>query len=196
MTISTSKVKKICPRTCHVDKWEVEVKLHSFLILALDGSEWFTLCPSHFTPAKGSSVTHWIGGWVGPRANPDYLEKREISCPCWKLNHNSSVSHSLVSILTELSRLLKMMRKYKHICCIMCWWHNTVQWTSVKQHPLTYGSVRETFTIFKIEASHFPNLQLSITHHNFMHQYLPFILTWLHDRKKRMRFQYRLFVPL
>jgi hypothetical protein len=34
--------------------------------------------------------TQWIGGLVGPRANLDAVEKRNISCPCLELNPNAS----------------------------------------------------------------------------------------------------------
>jgi hypothetical protein len=45
--------------------------------------------------------THWIGGWVDPRAGLDAVETRKKShrCPC------SRPTCSKVSILTELSRL-------------------------------------------------------------------------------------------
>jgi len=45
--------------------------------------------------------THWIGGWVGPRAICDAVVKRKYPCPCWKSNP-SHAAHSLVTILTEL----------------------------------------------------------------------------------------------
>jgi len=48
----------------------VEAPLHVFLTLALDG-EWSASCPGHFSPG-----THWIRGWVGPRAGPDAEAKR------------------------------------------------------------------------------------------------------------------------
>jgi hypothetical protein len=45
-----------------------------FLASALDGGEWSASRPGHFTPWEISSDTHWIGGWVGPRAALDNLE--------------------------------------------------------------------------------------------------------------------------
>jgi hypothetical protein len=33
--------------------------------------------------------TYWIGGWVGPRAGLDAVE-RKPSCPCWESNPDSS----------------------------------------------------------------------------------------------------------
>jgi hypothetical protein len=59
-----------------------------FLTLALDGGEWSALHPCHFTP-----FTHWIGGWVGPRAGLDAVEKRKILH--WQESNLGLPAHSL-----------------------------------------------------------------------------------------------------
>jgi hypothetical protein len=46
------------------------VQIQIFLTSALVGGEWSASRPGHF--ALG---THWIGGWVDPRAGLDDLEK-------------------------------------------------------------------------------------------------------------------------
>jgi hypothetical protein len=51
--------------------------IHS-LTSALDGGEWSASRPSHFTLREGVPGTHWIGGWVGPRAILDVVVKRKI----------------------------------------------------------------------------------------------------------------------
>jgi hypothetical protein len=51
----------------------VDVYLHIFLTSAVVGGEWSASRPCHFTPG-----THWIGGWVGPRAGLDDVERRKI----------------------------------------------------------------------------------------------------------------------
>jgi hypothetical protein len=38
------------------------------LTSALDGGEWSASRPGRFTPRERAPSTHWIGGWVGPRA--------------------------------------------------------------------------------------------------------------------------------
>jgi hypothetical protein len=38
------------------------------LTSALDGGEWSASRPGRFTPTERAPGTHWIGGWVGPRA--------------------------------------------------------------------------------------------------------------------------------
>jgi len=37
------------------------------LTLAVDGGEWSSSCPGHFTPRERTHRTHWNWGWVGPR---------------------------------------------------------------------------------------------------------------------------------
>jgi hypothetical protein len=54
---------------------EVDVWIHIFLISALVGGEWSASRPGRFTPGERAPGTHWIGGWVGPRAGLDDLEK-------------------------------------------------------------------------------------------------------------------------
>jgi hypothetical protein len=38
------------------------------LTSALEGGEWSASRPGRFSPSKRAPGTHWIGGWVGPRA--------------------------------------------------------------------------------------------------------------------------------
>jgi hypothetical protein len=53
----------------------MEVYTHIFLTSALVTGEWSASRPVRFTPGEKVSGTHWIGGWVGPRAGLDYMEK-------------------------------------------------------------------------------------------------------------------------
>jgi hypothetical protein len=43
------------------------------LTSALDGDEWSVSRPGRFTPRERAPSTHWIGGWVGPRAVLDVV---------------------------------------------------------------------------------------------------------------------------
>jgi hypothetical protein len=49
--------------------------MHS-LTSVLDGGEWSSSCPGHFTPRERAPGTHWIGGWVGPRAILDAVKRK------------------------------------------------------------------------------------------------------------------------
>jgi hypothetical protein len=49
------------------------------LTSALDGDEWSASHPGRFTPKERASGTHWIGGWMGPRAVLDAVVKRKIT---------------------------------------------------------------------------------------------------------------------
>jgi hypothetical protein len=48
------------------------------LTLALDGGDLSASRPVRFTPSERAPGTHWIGGWVGPRAVLDAVVKRQI----------------------------------------------------------------------------------------------------------------------
>jgi hypothetical protein len=41
--------------------------------------EWSASDFCRFTPGERAIITHWIGGWVGPRAGLDAVEKTKIS---------------------------------------------------------------------------------------------------------------------
>jgi hypothetical protein len=44
--------------------------------------------------------THWIGGWMGPRAGLDTVAKRKIPSPCRESNPDRP-AHRLVAISTR-----------------------------------------------------------------------------------------------
>jgi hypothetical protein len=55
----------------------VDVQIHIFLTSALVGGEWLASRPGRVTPGKTAPGTHWIGGWVDPRAGLDDVGKRK-----------------------------------------------------------------------------------------------------------------------
>jgi hypothetical protein len=83
--------------------WKVE----AFFTLALDGGEWSASHPGHFTPGARDPVTHWTGGWVGPRGGLDIMARKKNPNPSQEVNpcHRA---HSLVIILTELLWLMEL----------------------------------------------------------------------------------------
>jgi hypothetical protein len=56
----------------------VDVYIRIFLTSALVGGEWSASCRFSFTPGERAPGTHWIGGWVGPRAGLDDVEMRKF----------------------------------------------------------------------------------------------------------------------
>jgi hypothetical protein len=79
----------------------VEQYIHAFITSGLDGGEWSASCPGEITP-----ITNWIWGWVGPTVGLKAVAKRKIPIMlCRELNHLLT-AHNLVTIPTELSRLL------------------------------------------------------------------------------------------
>jgi hypothetical protein len=56
----------------------VNVLINVLLTWVLVGGQWSASHPSCSTPGEGAYSTHWIGGWVGPRAGFDDMEKRKF----------------------------------------------------------------------------------------------------------------------
>jgi hypothetical protein len=54
----------------------------NYLTSALDGGELSASRRGSFTPKERAHGTHWIGGWVGPRAGLDAVVNSKISSPC------------------------------------------------------------------------------------------------------------------
>jgi hypothetical protein len=52
----------------------VDVEINVFLISIVAG-EWSASRPCHFTPGERVPCTHRIGGWMGPRAGLNDMEK-------------------------------------------------------------------------------------------------------------------------
>jgi hypothetical protein len=84
--------------------WGVEVQLHTFFTSPLDGGERSASRPGRFTLKYRAPGTHWIEGWVGPRAGLDAVAKRKIPIPRRESN-SYRPARSLVTIPTELSWL-------------------------------------------------------------------------------------------
>jgi hypothetical protein len=55
-----------------------DVQIHIFLTSSPVGGEWSVSRPGRFTPRERAPGTHWIGGWVDPRAGLDKVEKRKF----------------------------------------------------------------------------------------------------------------------
>jgi hypothetical protein len=59
----------------------VDVQTHVLLTLALVGGEWSASRPGRFTPGERAPGSHWIEGWVDPRAGLDNMEKWKLLPP-------------------------------------------------------------------------------------------------------------------
>jgi hypothetical protein len=52
-----------------------------FLVSALAGGEWWASRPGRFTSGEKDQGAHWMGGWVGPRAGLDNMERTKFLTP-------------------------------------------------------------------------------------------------------------------
>ena len=64
----------VCITKAH---WCVDLQLHSLSSVLLDGVKWSVLGPVRFTSGGEALGTQWTGGWVGPRAGLNALNKRK-----------------------------------------------------------------------------------------------------------------------
>jgi hypothetical protein len=62
-----------------------------YFTLSLDGDGWRVSCPGRFTPRERARGTHWIGGWVGPRAVLDAVVRRKTLSPRRKSNPRTAI---------------------------------------------------------------------------------------------------------
>jgi hypothetical protein len=83
--------------------WGVEWRYSSThsLTSALHRSEWSASRPGRFTPRERAPDTHWIGGWVGPRAVMDTLVKRKLPSLRQELNPRTLIVHSVAQRYTD-----------------------------------------------------------------------------------------------
>jgi hypothetical protein len=63
--------------------------------------EWSASCPGRFTPRERDPGTHWIGGWVGPKAVLDAVVKRIISSPRRESNPRTPIVQSVARRYTH-----------------------------------------------------------------------------------------------
>jgi hypothetical protein len=61
------------------------------LTSALDGDEWSASRPGRFTPTERATGTHWMGGWVGPRALLNAVVKRKVPSPHGESNPRTPI---------------------------------------------------------------------------------------------------------
>jgi hypothetical protein len=71
------------------------------LTSALDGGEWSASRPGRFISRERASGTHWIGGWVCPRAGLDAVVKRKIPSPRLESNPRTPIVQPVAQRYTD-----------------------------------------------------------------------------------------------
>jgi hypothetical protein len=71
------------------------------LTSAVDGGEWSASRHGRFTPRERATGTHWIGGWVGPRAVLDAVMKRKIPSPRQESNPRTPIIQPVAQRYTD-----------------------------------------------------------------------------------------------
>jgi hypothetical protein len=68
---------------------------------ALEGGEWSVSRPGHFILRERAPGTHWIGGWVGPRAVQNTVVKRKIPSPRRESNPRTPIVQPVAQRCTD-----------------------------------------------------------------------------------------------
>jgi hypothetical protein len=66
--------------------WGSAGTAHAFSTSALGEGEWSAWRSGRFISREGAPGTHWIGGWVGPRAGLGVMVKTKSPSRCWDWN--------------------------------------------------------------------------------------------------------------
>lgn len=106
----------------------VNVYLHLFLVMALDGDEWSALCFSHFMPGKTvPSILDWRLGH--PQSQCGHFEEEKNLLSCQDLNprlsslwscYTTSYAITLPVFLTITSFLVKGSVNLPLVHCVLC----------------------------------------------------------------------------
>jgi hypothetical protein len=91
----------------------VDLKIHTFLTLALVGGEWSPSHPGHFISGERDPGTHWIG-WVDTNAGLDHMEKRKfltlLGLELWPLSRPACSQGA--SIITDINTLAAAQMRF------------------------------------------------------------------------------------
>jgi hypothetical protein len=88
------------------------------LTSALDGGEWSASRPGRFTPTERAPGTHWIGGWVGPRAVLDAVT-RKIPSPRRQSNPRTPIVQPVAQRYTDRCMIFRHKPPTKRF--LLCW---------------------------------------------------------------------------
>jgi hypothetical protein len=76
--------------------------------------------PRRFTPKERAPSTHWIGGWVGPRAVLDAVVKRKIPNPFRESNPRTPIVQPVAQHYTDwaVMTLGQLWRSHENLWCL------------------------------------------------------------------------------
>jgi hypothetical protein len=81
--------------------WESGGIAPRILDLGTRVSEWSASRGGRFTPRETAPGTHWIGGWMGPRAGRDAVVKKRIPSPRRESNPRTPIIQPVAQRYTD-----------------------------------------------------------------------------------------------
>lgn len=131
----------------------IEIRLHPFLTSTIVGAEWSASHAGRVPPAEIASSTHWIGSWIGQF----WKGKNILSLLEIETRFLGSPVRSLVTILTEPSRLLNSCAAYANVLSnvftqvVYGYWY----WKNKEQHLCTQRTgAGHVVYVEKMESCH------------------------------------------
>jgi hypothetical protein len=94
------------------------ISTHS-LSSALDEGDWSASRPGRLIPKERAPGTHWIGGWVGPRAVLDAVVERKIPSPRRESNPRTPIVHPVAQRCIYWAITALNSKRYKAISLIV-----------------------------------------------------------------------------
>jgi hypothetical protein len=135
------------------------------LTSALAGSEWSASRPRHLTSEERAPGTHWIGGWVDPRAGQGDVEKRKFltlrglellplgrparSQSPYRLRYPGSLTFPIVRVYLKLPRFGNCFYSHLNVKRILHWNHEP--WTMIWECSYRGAKSRYSFVSFAHE---------------------------------------------
>ncbi|KDR23422.1 Furin-like protease 2 [Zootermopsis nevadensis] len=96
----------------------------SFLTSALDGGEWLASRPGRALPSGKDPSTHWIGGWVGPRAGLDvedtlnilsFSRGSNLGCPVRNQDDWGAIKKVSCGLMGAVNRRHNPEQQHRHL---------------------------------------------------------------------------------
>jgi hypothetical protein len=124
------------------------MKTYGGVTSALDGGEWSASRPNRFNPRERAPSTHWIRGWMGPRAGLDIVSRRKIPGPRRESNPDHPIVQPVGSRYTDWDIPAHVFILHEIRISIFCRYRIVIVWgytDCLHKMNISYEMKRNTF---------------------------------------------------
>jgi hypothetical protein len=112
--VSCIALLMLCTQLC--TSWRhmvgIEVQLHSFLSMVIDGGDWSASPCSRFTSGVRGPGNHLVGGWWAPEKTMIFFNEEN---GLWKTKHDCLASHNISIAIPFPPSILHTLCNWKYI---------------------------------------------------------------------------------